>query len=279
MRYYYFTFLAVVSLLLPISAQTVSIAPTGYRITVEPNSSERVSFTVSNTSNTVLVFTTTLVDGTDTVAPSPIADWITVPAPVTLAPGASTDISLAIFVPATAIPGDRYVYVIVREQVPDDQTAFTVLPAAGVPLTITVAGEIDESVRVLGSTLGVADRGVTGAVALQNSGDIEVPVQGTLEIFAKRDHTEVPVAIRLRAGATSEQQVSVVLSGWYVGPVRLQGTLSYGLLNEQIQISERIFMVGVYVQRAIGAGIVTLLISLMWVLSKRHNRGRYVEQS
>ncbi len=49
MRNYCFIFLALLSTILPFQVLAVSVEPSGYRATVEPNSTEEFLFTIANT--------------------------------------------------------------------------------------------------------------------------------------------------------------------------------------------------------------------------------------
>lgn len=245
----------------------MEVSPIGYHVTVEPNSIETFVLTIQNTKDTGRRYHVDVRDGQQVSAPSAIAAWVQVPEDFTIPPGESQTIEVVATIPPIAIPGDRYIYVVVSEHT--SEAPLSVQSEAGIPITVTVAGEIEELVT---ASLDLVQQGreYTGTAIFRNTGMVAVPVQGTLTLRTDRqgDAAIVPMSTVLRAGESTTIGLHHLVSPWYIGAVWLEVEATYGVFDTPIQDTLRQYVVGYGIWWSAG-GVVTVSIFILWRLNKR----------
>lgn len=268
MRNYCFLFLLMCSAILPLSVYATSAEPTGYRSTVEPQSYSEFPFTITNTNDTNRTYDIRIADRASLESPSNIAAWFTVPDSITLAPSESQTITVQTTIPAAALPGDRYTYLVLSERSPAG--VVTVSPEIALPVTITVAGEIQETVVVNLLNLTTAGTDVQSLIVLINTGMVEVPVNGRLNIATKQGVlTDITISDTIRAGETLSKSVRDSLPQWYIGYIDTSFVGVYGVFDEQLSMSERMWYISPLVRYTSGLIGIVLAIGLIIHIKKK----------
>lgn len=268
MRNYCFLFLLICSAILPLSVYATSAEPTGYRSTVEPQSYSEFPFTITNTNDANRTYDIRIADRASLESSSDIAAWFRVPDSITLAPSESQTITLQTTIPATALPGDRYIYLVLSERSPAD--VVSVVPEIALPVTITVAGEIQETVVVDSLLLRVAGTTVESSLLLSNTGMVEVPVNGRLNIATKQGVlTDITISDTIRAGETLAQVVQGSLPQWYIGYIDTSFIGVYGVFDEQLSMSERVWYISPLVRYTSGLIGIVLGLGLIIHIKKK----------
>jgi hypothetical protein len=269
MRYYYFIFLFIFSSILPFSAYALSIEPTGYRAILEPNTAEEFIFTLENSTEQTRTVTLLTADGFDILTPSSISSWMQFPESVTLPPNSTTPIVIGVTTPISALPGDNYSYLIVQET--QGAGAVAIAPELGVPLTITIAGEIQERLEVTSFDVSISDRELLAELSLSNTGMVEVPISGTV-VFKDSAGTilfEESLQRSIRASDTHSETYRAPLPRWYVGYVNVSFLGTYGVFSEQISTTLRLWYVAPLVQGVMGGIILLMLLCIYFYNKKR----------
>jgi hypothetical protein len=246
MRYYYFLFFFVCSIILPQYVYAFEISPLGYHVTAEVNTVENFTFTIRNTTATAQTYNVSIRDGVDISTSSPFATWVTLPPAITLPPGASATADLIVTVPPNATPGDKYFAVTLSTQV-DSDVSIPVQSEVVVPITITVAGSVSERIDLTYIGVEVLPRQVLGRMTLLHIGTTATPIRGTFHIRTLKDTVAMlPVEQIIRAGTESTYNLNYDRSLWYIGPMWIEFDGVYGVFDTPITGSQRVYVVGVY---------------------------------
>lgn len=270
MKHYCFLFFFILSLVLPFSVSALSVSPTGIRLTVEPNTTEEVVLTLDNPDERAKTVSIRYVDEEGSPLPTTIQNWFESLPLIELPAGEQQDIRINFRVPIDSPPGDTYIYVVTTE-VASGGEGFQIEPALGIPLTITVAGTIQEELLWEDAQLLRTGEKVASDLTLYNRGNIEVPFRGNVTfIVGDEIYSETALADTLRANQRVRIEEEITPSAWYIGQVLVRATVVYGVLEEEIRTEQRLFFVGRYVQWSIGGGIVLLLFFLIALI--RHIR-------
>jgi len=122
-----------------------------------------------------------------------VSDWISFSEKIyVFAPGETKLVEFTITAPFTALPGGHYAQISLRgltlESTTDDQSSSLIFPEVGVPVLITVPGEITEDASIAETNIfplfASINEQIKGNVAVQNNGTVHNIVRAKL-IFMK----------------------------------------------------------------------------------------------
>ncbi len=203
------------------TAWAFSISPTKYVITIDPGETRTLPIKVINTDSATVRIQPGVTGVTQDPTGRPIfgnnsdraESWVGLAEPVEqLAPGTSATLRYTIHVPPEAAPGSHYVG-LVAEEVPLLKGDGAIITGRLIALVaIQVAGTAHEKVvtQVSADTVVVNQPTVNLLIVLDNQGNIEVPLSGTLQVHSwfGHDQAATPIAFGNVLLAQATRQVS-----------------------------------------------------------------------
>ena len=230
-KWFLFTFVLLIQLLFAQTAKAFSVSPLKFEITVDPGSNESLKILVGNTELVTKQFRFTSVPVTMDEHGHPqygtvgmgASSWIKFqPTLYNINAKGKREITVTVSSPAGSEPGTRVVAVIIQEE---SQNIGTVglSPRIAIPLYITVAGKVSESLRI---SSWQPEQKVFSSLdwpthlTLRNEGTVRLPIGG--KVIVRNSQNEIVSENIINLGnelfPNTNRSLSLVVNGGKIEP-------------------------------------------------------------
>lgn len=266
---------------------TLQLSPVRQALSVSPGKSGQVTLTLSNpTKQTVTLqavvedFTTFDADGTPALIDPSVAggrsfkQFVQPLRPITVAPGADTEVKVQVAVSQDATPGGYYGAI--RFTPTGDASSKAVTASAASLVLLTVPGNVKEAVSLDGfavsmkvptfSIYWLGGGSATVHLSFHNQGDVHEAPIGQLyvkrgsELVSKVDFNQTQPRSYILPGSHRLWQTKLDIPDEF-GRYTITGTFSYGSKNQTIEVNQTYWVIPVWY--VAGAGIGLLLVCLL----------------